>query len=895
MRFENGEFRTFTTAQGLPSDEIYGVATDFDGNVLAYSRQGTARFDGQRFSLVEEKKKFDAFYLRDFYAPSGTLWTLDRKILTARKKNGETIRYEPPEELKKYLTLSDLRLFEMAQMLETGDGELWLTVGKFIYRVSSGVISEVTAEGKPHSYVRGLSRDRSGGIWFGTSLDGACRFSQNRFDCYDSKNGTNDDFIFDIFSDREGSLWLGTNEKGIYRVTEQFITSLTTTDGLETNKVYPILEDRSGAVWIGGIGGLTKYDHGKISTYLKDNGSRGLTVSALFEDKTGKLWIGRDQGISFIENGRLFAAEKTNGFDPAKISRPYDIKEDKHGVIWIASERGLSKYDGTKTILMTSADGLPSNDVKVLLPDRDGETLWIGTSSGFAALKNGRITAFNEQSGVAGNNIRSLYEDDAGTLWIGTYDSGLMRLKNGEFSVIKKANGLFSDGVFQILEDERRNFWMSSNQGIYRASRDRLDDFADGKIDSIVSTAYDKSDGMPTTEANGGAQPAGTKMRNGELWFPTQNGVAIIRPETIEINKLPPPVVIETVRVDNQITTPKENEINIVPGQENLEIDYTGLSFIRPEQVRFRYRLEGLEENWTEAGTRRTAFYPHIAPGEYTFHVIAANSDNVWNETGATLKITVKPPFYRTWIFLAVCLAAFGIFVFAVYRIRFSRLEKAQHAQEEFSRRLINAHESERRRIAGELHDSIGQSLAMIKNRADFSLMKSDSEETREHLEIIAAQTSQTINEVREISYNLRPYLLERLGLTQSVKSLLNEVSDLGKIKITAEIDNIDNLFGAEKEMSLFRIMQEIVNNIVKHSEADLVQVSIKKESAVLTISVADNGVGFSQTDAIKTEANQGGFGLIGMAERVRMFGGRQKIESATGAGTKISIVLKLE
>jgi signal transduction histidine kinase/ligand-binding sensor domain-containing protein len=894
VSFAGGAFQKLTTADGLPSDKILGLVREFDGSILAYAREGIARFDGQRFSIIKGGDGFDGQDSRPYFAPSGTFWELNRNVLTA-SANGVTNEYLLPANLKKYLALKDLRPFDAIEMLETGDGELWFAVGKGIYKVQNGTVSEVLAEGMPRSRILAVSRDKAGNVWFGTSLDGACRFSQNRFDCFNSKNSTVDDYIFDIFSDREGTLWLGANEKGIYRVTEQFITSLPPAEGLAAKKVYPILEDSSGAVWIGGIGGLSKYDHGRITNYLEDNGSQGLSVSALYQDRTGRLWIGKAWTISFIENGKLYDAEKTPGLDLSDINRPYDIKEDKHGVIWIAAVNGLYKYDSGTVIKLTTADGLPSNDIKIVLESNDGETLWIGTSNGLAELKNGRITAFTEQNGLAGNLIRALYEDETGTLWIGTYDSGLVRLKNGVFTVIKKENGLFSDGVFQILKDEQRNFWMSSNQGIYRVSRAQLNDFADGKIGSIVSTGYNKSDGMPTTEANGGAQPAGVKMRSGELWFPTQEGVAIIRPEAVTVNPLPPPVVIETVRIDNQNTTATNNEIQILAGQENLEIDYTGLSFIQPEQLRFRYRLENLEDTWTEAGTRRTAFYPHVAPGEYTFRVIAANSDNVWNETGATLKISVKPPFYRTWFFLAVCTAAIGLFVFGIYRARVSQLQKAQRTQEDFSRRLINAHETERRRIAGELHDSIGQSLAMIKNRAVFSQMKTAEEETKEHLEIIAAQTSQTINEVREISYNLRPYLLERLGLRQSIKSLFDEVADLGQIKVIAEIDDIDSLFDAEQEMNLFRIIQECVNNIVKHSQADFARLSIRKETGVLMIFVEDDGKGFDPNDVTNNGYGEGGFGLIGMVERVKMLGGWKTIESAPGEGTKISIVINLD
>ncbi len=895
--YSGGEFRSFTAADGLPPDLVEEVMQDFDGSILAFSIGGVARFDGHRFSIIKGGENFDVQASRPYYAPSGTLWELDRNLLSATK-NGVTAEYELPASLKTLLADEKYRLLQDVKMLEVGDGELWLTAKGKICKLQNGTLGEVVAEGMTRSEVAALQnevtvikQDKLGDVWFGTMQSGACRFSQNRFTCFDSKNGIADDYVYDIFLDREGTLWFGTNERGIYRVTEQSVTSITTENGLAINKIYPVLETRDGAVWIGGYGGLSKYDHGKITNYLKPpDGSDIFSVHALFEDNARRLWIGRWSGVSYVENGKLYDAKKTLGLDLGEVDRVYDIQEDKNGVFWFATDIGLYKYDGVTVKRLTTDDGLPGNDVKAILEARNGETLWIGTYAGIAKIENGEITAFTEQDGLAGNRVRSLYEDETGTLWIGTYESGLSRFKNGKFTVFRKENGLFSDGVFQILEDARRNFWMSSNQGIYRVTRAQLEDFADGKIASIVSTAFNKSDGMPNTEANGGAQPAGTKLRDGQLWFPTQDGVAIIHPESIELNPLPPPVVIETLRIDNEKTAAFPNGIRMMPGQENLEIDYTGLSFIRPEQVHFRYRLENLEENWTEAGTRRTAFYPHLAPGEYTFRVIAANSDNVWNETGATLKITVIPPFYRTWVFL-LATAALGLFViYVIYRRRVLQLENARRLQEEFSRRLINANESERRRIAGELHDSIGQSLAMIKNRALLSAESAGDENMRKQLELITAQATQTIGEVREISYALRPYLLDNLGLTKAVKSLLNNIAETSELMIETELDDVDHIFDSEAEMSIYRIIQESLSNILKHAEASEVQVFLKKSERNLTVLISDDGKGFDIHAVEIREAGKGGFGLLGISERVKLLGGTREIESEAGGGTTILI-----
>ena len=436
---------------------------------------------------------------------------------------------------------------------------------------------------------------------------------------------------------------------------------------------------------------------------------------------------------------------------------------------------------------------------------------------------------------------------------------------------------------------------MSCNRGIYRVSKQQLNDFAEGRIAHIESIALGKEDGLAETECNGGQQPAGMKARDGKLWFPTQHGVAVIDPEKIKTNPLAPPVVIESIKIDNEPLEIQNSQtaIEIASGKNNLEIAYTGLSLIKPEFVKFRYRLEGQDAAWVEAGTRRTAYYSYLPPGDYTFQVIAANSDGVWNTTGAALKFAVKPPFYRTWWFWILTLLVIGGAIYFYYRRRLARLEKARRAQEEFSRKLLASQEYERQRIASELHDSIGQSLLIIKNRAFLALSDLDEPETvREQLEELSESATGAIEECREISYNLRPYQINRFGLTKTLEAIFRRISEVTEIETTVEIDSIDDVFSAEAETNIYRIVQETVNNIIKHSAASEADFFIKRRGAEIDILIQDNGHGFDK-DAVNSNGGaRGGFGLIGMHERARMLGGVYEIESAPGRGTIIKIKL---
>jgi hypothetical protein len=299
------------------------------------------------------------------------------------------------------------------------------------------------------------------------------------------------------------------------------------------------------------------------------------------------------------------------------------------------------------------------------------------------------------------------------------------RFRDGKFFNYTIANGLFNNGVFAILEDKQHNFWISSNRGIYRVNRQELNDLAAGKIAQVNCIAYGKSDGMRSTECNGGRQPAGLIARDGKFWFATQDGVAVVDPERVVENRLPPPVEIESVSIDRH-GVPFNQAVRMTHAQTSLDVAYTGLSLIKSDLLRFKYKIEGLDPDWIDAGTRRTAYYSYLPAGTYTFRVIAANSDGVWNTEGKSFTLVVVPPFYRTWWFGVLSAVLLSAVVFVVYRNRVSRLQARTAEQEVFARQLIDSQERERTRIAAELHDGLSQSMVIIKNRAMLSLIKPD-------------------------------------------------------------------------------------------------------------------------------------------------------------------------
>ncbi|MBS1796535.1 MAG: hypothetical protein JSS81_22065 [Acidobacteria bacterium] len=888
-RYLNGKFRTYTTADGLPTDSPLALAIDADGAPLVLTANGLVRFDGESFRRVPLDT---APTVRSCEARGGGMWILDvnglRKISDgAVTETGTDFKLKPED--------------FAAACYEAPDGTLWL--GRLSGRLFSFKNGQLTSYGPESGLPAGavinfINQDRAGNLWIGTD-DGLLKLAGGRFERYSPASGLSDKFVLSFYEDRENTLWFGTTLGGLNRLSRRAISVLTTADGLTGNSVYPIYEARDGAIWLG-ANGVTRIAGGRITKFpLKEGGMFG-DVTAIAEDGDGTLWLGAAGAVGTLSDGK-FTNLKKSFILPEGSYTVWAICRDRTGAVWFGTSHGLVRKKGDVYEIFKTADGLPGDDVKVVHEDRNG-ALWFGTYGGLAVLNpefnrsadqpkslfKTELKTFTAADGLSSSRIRSIYEDEAGVFWIGTYDGGLNRFADGRFTVYSTKNGLFSDGVFQILPDDEGYFWMSSNQGIYRVARAELEDLAAGRIQAVSSEAFGKRDGLLNTECNGGRQPAGVRARDGRLWFPTQEGAAVVDPRTVGRNPLPPPVILEGVTIDRKnidLTEP----IEIRPDQINLEIAYTGLSFVKPEQMRFRYRLEGLNDDWTEAGTRRTAYFSYLPPGEYTFRVTAANNSGVWNTEGASLRLKVYPPFWKTWWFAALAAMTAGLLIYLILRRRFAKIERERAAQVEFTQNLIAAQERERKRIAGEIHDGLGQNLLVIKNWALLALQKKQLPDAV-LLEEISETASQTIEEARRIAYNLRPYQIDEIGLTRAVEGMIRRLKASGEIDIEMQIDNIDDCFPPDGEINLFRIVQECLNNIVRHSGAREAWVTIRREPQKVLVKIEDRGKGF----APESIGGKRGLGLTGIEERARMLGGRSLIQSVAGKGTIVQIQIDL-
>jgi ligand-binding sensor domain-containing protein/signal transduction histidine kinase len=837
--YRNGRFTSWTSKDGLPDDHVWALAEDRDGSLWIGTSGGLARFKDGRFTV----------YTRRDGLPNDIVLTV----------------------------------------LRDRTDHLWVgTDGDGICRFLDGRFTAIGAnEGLAHGRVRKVFEDREGTIWIGTDGGGLYRFRDGRLVVHTASGGLPGDRVESIYQDPDGGLWIGTNGSGLGLLKDGRFRVYTTQDGLAHDFVTATYQDAAGSVWVGTAGGgLSRFKDGAFSRYTKKDGLPSNSIGSIGGDRQGNVWVGSAGGVSRFGNGRFATWTTKEGLSNNHVNA---VVGDRTGGLWIGTyDGGLNRFrDGLFTVY-TTREGLAHNSVLSIYEDRAGG-LWVGTLGGLSRFKDDRFTTWTTKDGLASNHVLSFYEDRAGSLWIGTHGGGLNRFKDGKFATVTTKDGLYDNLAFQVLEDDGGNLWMSGNRGIYRARLKELNDFAEGRIRTVTSFAYGVADGMLSRECNG-AQPAGWKTQDGKLWFPTVAGVVVVDPQ--QRNSQPPLVAIEHVMLD-RAALPIDQVVRIRPGQQNLEIQYTGLNWSRPAQVTFKYQMIGLDLDWVEAGTRRAAYYSHLPPGSYTFRVVADNGDGVWNADGKSLQVAVLPPFYRTWWFATLSLIAAATLVGLTWQVRVVRLQRAHAAQEAFSRQLIASQEHERKRLATELHDSLGQHLLIIKNRAALGeRVTQDHRAAKDQFDEITASASQAISEVRAIVYNLRPVNLDKLGLTAVIDEMIEKVARASGIEFSTDIVPLDSVFPPDSEINVFRIIQESINNIVKHSQATKANVELWRVDGNLHIVVRDNGRGIGSAPTMDKTASPvpRGLGLTGIAERVRMLGGMHSITSTPGQGTTLAI-----
>jgi signal transduction histidine kinase/ligand-binding sensor domain-containing protein len=781
------------------------------------------------------------------------------------------------------------------------DGRFWAGVGGRV-REAAGGQWILEADSLKNVFSGNLSRggaleDHHGGVWlydYGRGLwhvaaDGRVR----QFGAHESFPGER---VNCLFEDHEGNWWAGMDVGGLVRIRERRFQIVDMGGQLSAKPARSVCEETNGALWIGTLGdGLARWQDGTVTNLAMPGGTGKGFVFCVCPDATGRLWVSAgDEDLYVRENGVF------NRVIPV-VHGVKAIFADKRNRLWVGTKAGLFFADPEYEQDFREYEGVGRRDVRCLSEDGLGN-IWAGTEDGsLFRISDTSIDTFHPIDGKPSQAIWSLLAEADGTVWAGTFRGGLLRFRNGQFTRFSVNEGLLDNVICQILPDASGNLWLGSHQGIFEVAKSALDRFALDRTNSIAVTEFGRSDGLPSLECSGGYQPAAWRSRDGRLWFTTVKGAVSIQPKEIRPNRLPPPIVIEEILVDGNnldaadngeksasTKTPNGIRLNrdrtfleLPPGKHQIEFRYTGLSLVSPDRVQFRYRLADAESKWVDAGKRRSVTYPLLPAGTYDFRVIACNSDGIWNEKGAALKIKILPHFYETWWFDVLAAAAtIAIIAFAIRNIALRRLRwKMQQLERQ------HAVERERSRIARDIHDDLGASLNLIAVLGDLA----KKEKTDERIEKMSATARQAVTSLDEIVWAVNPrndtlaHLVDYAGQyatgylrATGIRCLLDVPEEMPASEVSSDVRH-----------NLFLVIKEGLQNIVKHSRATEVWLRVRTSPDTLRVVIEDNGRGFG-----KNSDDPWADGLRNMRERAAEIGGQCRVESHLGTGTTIIIEL---
>jgi len=872
VRFRGAEHAGFTTREGLPSNNVWSVHLDKGGELWAATTDGLARFESNHFTAVADSGG-EIGALTE--SREGLLWIATQDGLKIFRKG----RFE--EALQARVTKGEAEV-----LLSDSVDRLWIGTAKGLV-VQSGAksILYTTSEGLPSNHITALYEDREGSVWAGTDA-GAARIAGGKVERFSPGDALSEDMILSFYEDREGDVWAGTESGGVTILRQEKFTTYTDAESAAQDVVRCVFEDGSGVVWIGTSGhGLRRLAGGvfsAITTVINPaittkNGLSSDQVFALAEDSDGGLLVGTPDGLNRIRKGVISVVTSADGLADDFVR---SIFRDNDGSLWMGTRRGLSHWKNGRFETYTQREGLGSDLVGAVLRDGGG-ALWIGTLHGLSRLAHGRITNFTTKDGLSSDIVTALHEDGQRSLWIGTGDGGLNRYRNGKFARYEPGLGL-PQAISGLTEDEGENLWMAASTGVYRADKRELNRFAERGMGDVTVVSYGTSDGLRISECSGDGHPAVWKGNDGALWFATPKGVAVLRPRNARMNGVPPPVAIESVSVDDRSFDPALLS-DIRPGPSRFSFEYAGLSFVAPQKVRFRYKLEGFDRDWIDAGTRRVAYYTNIPAGRYRFRVLARNNDGVWNDNGATFGFRLLPRFYRTYWFAGLMLGLLGVLGYGTYRWRVSEVEARFHAVLE-----------ERNRIAREIHDTLAQGFVAVSVQLEIVArqLTSSTENAKEHLNEARVMVRDSLSEARSAIWALRSQSAGNEDLAARLSKMAGQVTASSQVRVRLEVHGTYRPLGREVEDQLVRIGQEAVTNAVRHAEAGNIEIELAFEPKRLRMTIADDGRGFAMEPSGRGLA--GHFGLQGMRERAGQIKADLKVDSALGEGTRVSVEAKL-
>ncbi len=856
---QSGAVKQFSTKDGLPSNSVFCLALDRNGALWACTTEGLVRIDRTAMKTFTHIDGLLSGRVRAAcQAQDGNLWIAGLDSGLSQWTGSRFVGFSSSR------VGARTRISSLAC---SSDGTLWAGTSSGLLHIAGKASRFFTsADGLPDNEVSALAEGHDGVLWIGTS-DGISRLHNGEMSTYRTRDGLSHSQVLALCVDREGSLWAGT-KNGLDQFTDGKVTPYTTNEGLLSNDAGPVLEDRTGHLWIGTLGrGLNSFDGHRFRSLTSRDGLLSDIVLSLALDPSDDLWVGTNAGLNRVKNGQVIAAYRLPG------SKVQSLSIDSQGTLWAGTSAGLGRFESGR-FLPSSRTGKADRDAVIALSGDGRMPLFASfESSGLYLLRDRHPAPYPVQTTQPVDCF--FYNQSRRSLWMGTLGSGLLRWKDNAISHVYVKDGLYDNRIYSMIEDDKANLWLASSKGIFRLNEAELEAFAEGRRKTVTSVPF--TTGQLHFECRAGVQPAACRTRDGRLWFSTTSGLVVVDPNRLARNQVPPPVSITALIVNGNRLQPASTPHLPPRDMNNIEIRYAGLSFISPEKVTFRYRLEEYDRTWVEAGERRVAFYSNLPPGNFHFRVEARNTDGLWSAEPASLAFIVEPKLYQHWWFFAL-LALVSIFcVFSGFRIRVRRLNRRFQ--------LVLA---ERNRIARELHDTLLQGLSGITMQLQALWARLPPSREREFLSDIIRDAGTCSVEARQSLWGLRNSASDESSFSDKLAKLARDAIVGKDVSLSLAVEQVSLAGQPDAEYQLLRIGHEAISNSLKHAAARRLTVRLYMEAGTLHLSIDDDGFGFAQTSTW----THGHFGLRGMQERAQEIGAELSVAAFPGKGVSVHLCL---
>jgi signal transduction histidine kinase/streptogramin lyase len=856
LRFRGNVASVLGPSEGLEADEgALAWAEDARGQIWMAGSRGVYRYADGRF-IAHALRGLDARHPADLVVDrAGTVWLgTDRGLFSIV---GDQLVPHPrvPEGTA------------VTAMHEDRRHQFWVAAGDRLLALDGDRLTTYR-EGLPRGPFSQIVDDEDGNLWVG-STEGLVRLRNGQATLFTVKDGLPENDVTALLVDREGTLWVGTRNGGVAQFTDRTLDTRDLPAALDNVELQSVCEDSEGALWFGTRGhGAFRWKDGRGTVYGTKEGLPGDTAFAIIPGDDGVVWIGTPKGLARWRAGKI----DDPGIWPGLVVSLY---RDHRGALWIGGKNNdLARWADGKLERFGADRGVP-RQVRVMTDEADG-TMWVSGMGGMGRFENGRFVRPALLRDQKMGPVRSLLTDREGTVWLSAERVGLFRIKNGKLTLFDSARGLDTEMIYQLRDDDAGDLWVGTNKSILRITRSSLEAVADGRRPTLDVVSFETTDRRAGVVASTLKQPSTWKGRDGRLWFVTRQGVVTIDPRRVRTNNVPPIMAIESVIADGQPVNLGLGERQFGPGLRTLEIHYAARTLLEPSKVRYRYRLEGLDPSWVEAGERRVVTFANLGPGSYRLRVQGSNADRVWNERGANFSFVIAPPLYRRPWFYLLCGVVLLPLSVLVHRTRMARL----HAQ-------YVVMFAERSRMARELHDTLLQGMSAVSMQLNSIRARlSDAPEgPRRELELVQDTVTRCLEETRRVVWNLRERGAGGGDLGAALTRFARRIAQGSTATCEVRVDGSPAHLPHAVEDQLFRIGQEALTNAIKHAKAKRIEAVLNYHAERVSLTISDDGQGFDPAASPGPDH----FGLVGLRERAAAIDARLDVRSTPGGGTTVT------